>query len=667
MNIKKESGKPRLPETASKDFRALLIISLILISFAAYYPVLNNTFHDNWDDNAYITTSQRVRNGLSADNVVWAFTNISVGFYYPLTWLSHMTDIQLYGLNPKGHYATNIILHCLNVLLFFLLLLISTGSQFRSFLAAVIFSLHPMNVESVAWLAERKNLLSVFFLLLALICYVLRFKSGGGKKAAVRYKSACYLFFIMGLMSKSSIVVFPFLLLIFDLWPLKRISDEILKKQPGLIKSLFMEKLPFFALSFVSGILTIAAQKGIEALIPLAHVSLPQRISEAFLGYGFYLEKFFLPVNLCAFYPHHQGNFPILLPFLIFAILSAATFYFYRNRKENPVLIAGWLFFMVSLLPVIGIIQVGSQSHADRYVYFPYWGLFIILLFGIPREKLLAGGTGKKTVLAVLSLAIVLSLFILTRAQTAKWKDDETLFTNIIKISPDTILGYFQLGNIYLAKEDPKKALDLFLKANEVENNNPDIVCSIGLTYMRLNDLVKSLEYLNLAIMLKPDFGSAYYNKACTLINMKKSDEALENLDLASKYGFDAFKVQETTKSAQAVVFDLLFKEGQEFAGQGKWGEAEKAFRKGLELSPGKADAWCYFGYILQSEKNLNEAEKAYQKALDLDSSIDVAIYNLALIEIQKNEPQKARIRLTVLEKMNSSYVPALKKALDKK
>jgi protein O-mannosyl-transferase len=664
MKKTKEGERPKSPEPAKRDFKALLIIFLILISFAAYYPVLNNAFHDNWDDNAYITTSQKVRNGLTAGNVVWAFTNISLGFYYPVTWLSHMTDVQLYGLRPKGHYSTNIILHCLNVVLLFLLLLISTGSQFRSFIAAALFSLHPMNVESVAWLAERKNLLSSLFLLLALISYILRFRNGEDKKKSIRYNAACYLFFIMGLMSKSSIIMFPVLLLLLDLWPLNRMPANNLMQQMGQLKKLILEKLPFFALSLVSGMLTIAAQKEIQALITLEHIPFPQRIGEVFLGYGFYLEKLFLPFGLCAFYPHHQGNFPILSLFLILAILSAATFFFFKQRKSRPALITGWLFFMISLIPVIGIVQVGSQAHADRYVYFPYWGLFIVLLFGISWDRVIAKKPGIKTLLSLLALTSILSMFALTRTQIAKWKDDETLFNNIIKISPDTILGYFQLGNIYLAKEEPEKALPLFLKADEVEKDNPDIVCSIGLTYLRLNNLEKALEYLDLAIRLKPDFGTAYYNKACALINLKKSDEALENLELASKNGYDASKVEETAKAARV---DQLFKQGQEFGGQGKWNEAASAFEKGLELSPGKADAWCYYGYILQSMKNLGEAEKAYQKALDLDGSIDVAIYNIALIEIQKNETEKARTRLDLLEKKNSTYAPALQNALDKK
>jgi protein O-mannosyl-transferase len=661
MKGKTDSGKEKnFTGPPAKDLKALLMIFLILISLAAYYPVLNHAFHNNWDDDILITNNQRVKNGLTIDNTVWAFTTNSVGFYYPFTWLSHMTDIQLHGLHPKGHYATNIIIHCLNVVLFFLLLFISTGSQFRSFLAALLFSLHPMNVESVAWLAERKNILSTFFLLLALICYVLRFKSGSGKKTTVGYLTACYIFFIMGLMTKSSIVMFPFLLLLFDLWPLKRILPCDLMKQ----KQLFIEKTPFFILSFISGVLTIVAQKEVHTVISLSKITIPQRIGEALLGYGFYLEKFFLPFNLCAFYPHHRGDFPLFLPFLILAMLSFITVYFYKVRTKNPVLIMGWLFFMTSLLPVIGIIQVGTQAHADRYVYFPYWGLFIILLFGTRRENILAGNSVRKTVLAVFSLIIIFSLLFLTKAQTAKWKDDETLFSNVIQISPGSVLGYFQLGAYYLAQEKPDKAIPLFMKADELEKNNPDVLCNIGLTYMKLQNYEKALEYLDLAVKLKPVMASAHFNKACTLIKMKKGAEAMKSLDLALKNGFDAFKIQETMTAAQAAILNQLFSDGKNYGAQGKWDEAESSFRKALEISPEKADAWCYLGYILQNKKDTAGAERAYQKALALDDSLDVAVYNLALMEIQKKEMEKARTRLALLEKMNSSYAPVLRKML---
>jgi protein O-mannosyl-transferase len=662
MKPAKDSKKAKPPvEPKSTSWAPLLAGILLLVLLITYLPALDASFHNNWDDNAYITTNQRVQKGLSLDNVVWAFTTNSVGFYYPLTWLSHMTDVQLYGLHPKGHYATNIILHCLNVLMFFLLLLLSTNSQFRSFLAAMLFALHPMNVESVAWLAERKNLLSSFFLLLALICYVLKYNKSDDPKASSRFSIGCYLFFMMGLMAKSSIVMFPFLLLLFDIWPLKRISLDAIKEKKAQIRELFVEKMPFFFLSFISGILTITAQKDIKALIPLAHVSFPTRIGEALLGYAFYLEKFFAPFNLCAFYPQHRENLPFAIALLVLTLMSVITVIFYMERKKNPIFITGWLFFVISLFPVIGIIQVGSQAHADRYVYFPYWGLFIILIFGINR-----GNSGIKALLTGLLMAVFIVFFFLTRTQTAHWKDDEALFNNVIKVSPETILGYFQLGSVYLAKEEPGKALPLFQKARDIENKRADIMLNIGSCYMKMKNYDKALDSFDLAIASNPQFGSAYYDKACALINMGKSDEAQEFLALALKNGFDASLVAETTKAARAGNINQLFGEGQKYGSEGKWGEAERAIRKALELAPDKADGWSYLGYVFQNEKNVDDAQKAYQKALDLDSSLDVAVYNLALIEIQKKEFDKAGAKLKALEQKNSSYAASLKKQLNR-
>ena len=258
MTQPRKPVKGSTPPPEKKSLRTIFIVILLLVTFIAYFPVMKETFH-LWDDDVYITTNQRVQKGLTADNVAWAFTTNYFGFYYPLTWVSHMTDCQLYGLKPAGHYFTSVVIHCLNVALLFMLFLLATGSEWRSFFAAGLFALHPMNVESVAWLAERKNILAAFFLLLAFIFYTLNFRDGG-KGRSPRLAFLYYLFFVMGLMSKSSIVVFPLLLLVFDFWPLKRISIEEIRPGSRSAWKLVIEKIPLFAISAVSGIVTIVAQ-----------------------------------------------------------------------------------------------------------------------------------------------------------------------------------------------------------------------------------------------------------------------------------------------------------------------------------------------------------------------------------------------------------------------
>jgi len=659
---KPDKNSAPLPE--KKSFRTIFIVVLLLVTFIAYFPVMKETFH-LWDDDVYITTNQRVQKGLTADNVAWAFTTNYFGFYYPLTWLSHMADCQLYGLKPAGHYFTSIVIHSLNAALLFILLLLATGSEWRSFFAACLFALHPMNVESVAWLAERKNILAAFFLLLAFIFYTINFRDGG-KGRSPRLTFLYYLFFVMGLMSKSSIVVFPLLLLVFDFWPLKRIPLEEIGPGSRSMWKLVMEKVPLFAISAVSGIVTIIAQKKINTIPSLDYISLPKRIGEALLGLGFYLEKLFVPVNLCAFYPHHKGNYPLILPaamFVVIAVISAAAFV---QRKKNPVLIAGWLFFLVSLLPVIGILQVGAQAYADRYPYFGYWGLFCIFAFGIGWEKIAGEKPSMKTMLAGGAAALFVVLFVLTRMQISVWKDDESLFGNIIKVSPKSTTGYFQLGNTFLAKEDPGRALELFKQAHELDRENPDIISNIGIAYMRLGDNARAVEYFDLLLKMRPNLAMAYFNKACALIGMKKGKEAMENLDIARDKGFDPERIAETMAGAQKAVAAAFLDEGRKSAEAKNWIDAEASFRKALEILPGKADAWSYLGFILQSKGDAAEAERAYRRAIELDGAQDAAIYNLALMALQRRDQDEARKGLAELQRLGSNYAPPLKSSLEK-
>jgi len=662
LPAKRESSQAR-----ASGLTMLFVAALVFLNIAAYLPALDASFHETWDDNVYITSNQRVKEGLTLSNIKWAFTTLSVGFYYPLTWISHMTDVQFYGMNPRGHYATSMMIHAANAVLLYFLFFLLTGARWRSFLGAAFFSVHPMNVESVAWLAERKNVLSVFFLLLALIFYLLRYKDGGKRKNPLFFTAGYYIFFAMGLLTKSHLVVFPLLLLLLDFWPLKRFSLEDLKNRRVLVLRLLIEKAPMFLMSFVSGFLTILAQKEANSVIPLTHISFPSRIGEALMGYWFYLEKLFLPLNLCAFYPHSRGATPLIFPLLVFALLCVLTAIFARKAGDRPVLIFGWLFFVISLLPVIGILQVGSQAHADRYVYFPYWGLFLIILFGIDWQRAASKSAAFRTIPWLLSAAAIASMFFLARAQIAVWKDDETLFTNVTRVSPGSILGYFLLGTNYLSKDQPKKALEQFNKAAELENAHPDILCNLGVTYLKLGENEKALEYSDLAINAKPELATAHYNKACALINLKRCSEALESLKIAEENGMDKAKVREAASLAKASDLNRLFAEGRIHAGQKRWGKAESVIRAALEVMPDKADAWCYLGYILQNEGKLSEAEDAYLKSLSLDGSLDFALLNLGLIEAGKGDRAKAAARLAALEKMNSPSAATLKARLAQK
>jgi len=615
-----------------------LAAALFLLAFATYYPVLSHPFH-SWDDQMYITANSRVLNGLDPGNVKWAFSTTYFGFYYPLTWLSHMADVQLFGLDPRGHYFTSVVIHGINAALLFALFLLCTGSRMKAAAASALFAVHPMNVESVAWLAERKNLQSAFFLLLALIFYVLKHR--GGEIGGIRrwYPALYYAFFIMGLLTKPSVVVFPLLLLLLDFWPLKRIPPRFagMKEMMRSLRGPVVEKIPLFLLSLASGILTIVAQRDLGAMNFMSGVPFHQKIGEALLGYGFYIRKLFFPVNLSALYVHHRGDYHLYVPALILAGLAAATILFFKMRDKSPVLIAGWMFFLVSLLPVIGIIQVGAQAYADRYAYFPYWGLFAAVIFGIPWEKPARRRTAVKAAVACLYVVVAGFFLVSSRAQIATWKDDKALFSNIIGKSPDALMAYFQLAGIYDKEGDPEKAGALYDKALEI--------CE--------SDLAKD-----------PKSPAALYNKANILFNRKKYEESLENFQLALKNGYPEKESIEKIKITKAMILNNILSQGKSAMELGSWNEAEAGFRKAASLSPDTAEIWGYLAYVLERKGLPDEAESAYEKALELNPGLDAETFNLALLKLNKGRFDEARGLLASLVRLKSPYAERLREIL---
>ncbi len=617
------------PDNKIKKEVSIFISVIIFVSLFLYFPVIKNDFH-TWDDDVYVRQNERVQKGINFENIVWAFTTNYFGFYYPVTWLSHMADCELYGLNPKGHYFTNILIHSLTGILLFYFLLLVTKSSFRSFAVSILFLLHPMNVESVAWIAERKNLLSTFFLVLALICYFLKFDEMRKDGRRTLFGLCCYLFFILGLMSKSSIVMFPVLLLILDFWPLKRLNFETKN-----LLNLVMEKIPFFIISLIFGIVTIVSQREITAMEPLSEVTISDRIGESFFGYGFYLQKFFLPLNLCVLYPHHKGNFPFYLPLSIFILIIALTTIFFFLSKRRPVLISGWLFFLISLFPVIGLLQTGLQAYADRYVYFPYWGLFIAIVYGIaPENWFNKKFSFFKYLIAVLFIFITVFLFISARKQIKTWKNDETLFQNVMKVCPDAFIAPFQLGFVEKSRGNYEKAKSYYQK---------------------------SLEIAEGYIKRRPQSGRAYHDKANALLMLERYDEAIDYFEKAIEYGFNEKDNREKIEIAKKFKLKEYVSEGRRLMEEQKWDEAEEAFKKALQIAPDSPELWSNLGHIKDQKNDLEGAHKAFEKALAINPLFDNVIFNIAIIELKKNEMDKVEERLKLLEKLNSPYAAQLR------
>ncbi len=414
------------------------VLFLCLGTFGLYARSLRNGFV-NYDDPRYVTKNLVVQKGLNWPNVRWAFASTSEANWHPLTWMSHMADVRLFGLHPAGHHLHNNILHTLNVVLLFLLLWQSTGSRAKSALTTALFAVHPLNVESVAWIAERKSLLSTLFLLLALAAYGLYVQ----KRTIGRYLVVA-LCFAFGLMAKPMVITFPFCLLLLDYWPLNRLVSPSSGNNSAFRRDLFwlvIEKIPLLAMSAASAVITVYAQRSGGAMELLTALPLGQRFGNAIYSYVKYLEDGIWPSGLAAFYPHPEGSLALWKVVGAVGVLLLISAMVWRHRQRHYVVV-GWLWYLGTMIPVIGIIQVGRQAMADRYAYLPFWGLFVIAVW--------TAGELFPRLLPAVKLGIAaatLSCFaIVAYIQIGYWFSSYTLFVHALRVTPDNAIAEDHLG-----------------------------------------------------------------------------------------------------------------------------------------------------------------------------------------------------------------------------
>ena len=486
--------------------KILLSLLLAMATLALYHPVHRHPFL-NYDDGPYVTENDQVQAGLTWLTVKWAFTTFAVGEWHPLTWLSHALDCQWFGLDPGAHHDTSLLLHTLNVVLLFWVLQAATGYVGRSAMVAALFALHPINVESVAWIAERKNLLSMFFFLLALGAY---------RRYALRPWIGRYLvvglLFVLGLLSKPQIITFGFVLLLWDYWPLQRMSftdDQSAKPDDRAIPTrslswLFLEKLPLFALSLASGLMTMAAARtDTEKILYPRHI----RIETAIVSYMQYLRHAFYPAHLAVFYPH-AGS--MLRPWHAYAalfILVAITSLVFEVRRRRYLLV-GWLWFVGTLVPMLGLQPVGykgMQGIADRYAYLPFIGLFIMLCWGV--SDLLAGCTAatKRTWFTGLSLAVLLALAVLTHRQLTYWSDNASLWSHTVQVTGPNWLAENNLGKILMSEGREDEGMAHFFRAVSIYPNDPVSNMNIALYEQKHGNLSDAVTHFKVAITMSHD------------------------------------------------------------------------------------------------------------------------------------------------------------------
>jgi len=601
---------PVIPDSAvrSSSFRrdACICVFLALVTFALYWPVIGFEFN-NYDDAQYITDNSQIHSGLTGENILWAFTTGRASNWHPLTWLSHMLDCQLYGLNPAGHHLTNLLFHIANTLLLFGLLRRMTGAVWRSAFVAALFALHPMHVESVAWVAERKDVLSAFFGLLTLWAWLTYIKAPSPRRYALSL-----LLFALALMSKPMLVTLPLLMLLLDFWPLHRAQPDkpLLGYQP-LVK----EKIPFFALTLISCIVTFLVQKAGGAVVLTNTISPEKRAANAVVAYARYLGKLLWPQNMAVIYPY-----PARLPWwqVIGAalLLIAISIIVLRAAPRRPYLIVGWLWFIISLVPVIGLVQVGAQSMADRYTYLPAIGLFVMVAW-YATERLAAWPPAKPLLSFAAGLALA-GCFLVSMHQLPYWHDSIALFSHAIDVTTDNAVAHCNLGQALAAAGKPEEARDEYAKALNIDPSYVSAMVSMSSYYNLHGNYDEAISCLNAALNIRPDSDQAHYNLALAYSGQGKTAQAIAEYRAA---------LQINPRHDKALV-NL----GATLAQQGNMTDAIALYQRAIEIAPDNPYAHNALGGALESQGKLDEAVQQYSAALQIQPNFVEARENLALL-----------------------------------
>jgi tetratricopeptide (TPR) repeat protein len=513
MIRKKSPLKAPITVSRQKQHWQVPVVCLVLaaITFAVFGQTLTHEFVD-YDDETYVYDNPMVARGLTLKGIAWAFTSNHAANWHPLTWLSHMLDCQLYGLHPGGHHLTNVILHTATVIALFLILRQMTGAFWRSAFVACVFAIHPLRVESVAWVAERKDVLSGLFFMLTIGAYV---RYARRPWSLVRY-GLVVLLFAMGLMCKPMLVTLPLVLLLLDYWPLRRV-------EPRKFSGLVMEKLPLLALSAASCVATVLAQTGV--IQPSESFSLPMRLGNALASSMIYLGQMVYPSGLAAFYPYPQNGLPPWEVALAGTLLAGVSVVAWAERWTRPWLLMGWVWYLVMLLPVVGIIQVGRQAHADRYTYLPQIGIYVAVTW-LAAEWGVKWRVGQAALVGLMT-AVLAVLMVCAWKQTECWKDNETLWTHALACTTDDFVAHFKLGNVLMQKGKVDEAILHFQNTVQIRPAFAQAQNNLGGLLLQKGQVDEAIPHLQMALQINPNYGKAHINLANAFMQKGREDQAI--------------------------------------------------------------------------------------------------------------------------------------------
>jgi Flp pilus assembly protein TadD len=621
--------------------KLIVCLLLFLATLAVFWQVRNHDFI-NLDDEQYVTQNLSVRAGLTLKGAAWSFTTTYADFWHPLTWLSHMLDWQLFGNWAGGQHLTSLILHAANAVLLFLALLALTGAFWQSAFVAALFSLHPLHVESVVWVAERKDVLSTFFMLFSLLAYTRYVKSPGWKSGL-----AVFMPFLLSLMAKPTYVTLPLVLLLLDYWPLKRMEAQARGLEPkprqrtkqkqtqseektgpdgkAILLKLIMEKTPMLMVSLLFGIVAIIVQGRSESSM-FADWPLWVRTANALISTVSYLWMTFWPAGLAPFYPHPAMAVSLVKAAFAGVMIIAVSAIAIRYARRVPYLTVGWFWYLITLAPVSGIIQVGKHSMADRYTYIPLVGIFIVLTWGAAdlAKKL----DLRKGILTALAGTVLAALVAATWVQVSYWQNSVMLFEHTLAVTSDNYLAHTNLGVALNRMGRGEEAASHYREAIRINPNFSSSHYNLANYYAARGDKEEAYRHYQEAIRIRPDYASAYNNLGVLLASQRRFEEAASQYDKALRI-----------EPANA---GFHYNCGIALANLGRLLEAAAQFRDALALRPNYAEAHNDLGKVLLMEGKPEEAASHFRVAVWVKPNFTEARRNLDMVlESQKKQGNK--------------------------
>ena len=657
------------PHTKAVDEkRATWAVCLFLVisTSIVYGQMLNHDFV-YYDDHGYVADNSVVKAGLTVAGLTWSFSTMFEEFWHPLTWLSLMLDTQLFGVNPGGYLFTNLVLHILNTLLLFFFLKRTTGSVWQSGFVAALFALHPLHVESVAWIAQRKDVLSTFFWMLTILSYGIYVQRPGCKTYL-----AVVLFLILGLMAKPMLVTLPFVLLLLDLWPLNRFKDTTSVKSICLSAlALIREKIPLFLIIAAASFVAYLAQQGGGSIMSLAMLSLEKRIANVLVSYTGYIGKMLWPEKLACFYP-----FPDAFPwwqvggsFFILALISGFAI---RYIRQYPFFIVGWLWYLGTLVPVIGFVKFGAFALADRYSYVPLIGIFVMLAWGVP--ELMARWQYRRIAAAGLAAVVLVVCLALTWFQVGVWQNHKTLFTHAVKVTTGNYLALNELGKLLREEQRFDEAIGRFLESLRLKPGYIPTYINLGYTYAVQNKIAEAVAYYSEAAQKQPQHPKPHQALGVLFEQQGELEKAVTHLKaaleidpenaVAHRYLGNALSAQGKLQEAirhyseslriQPTNADVHYNLGVVFEDLGKTAEAAEQYSLAVAGNPENADAHYNLANLLARQREYERAVAQYQKALAIEPDRIQALNNLAFVYASMQEYEKAVSTLQQLARLQA-------------